>query len=126
MGRSEKNLMQAFAAEAMIRCRYLFYARQAEREGHGEVAKLFRSLANSRETAHAIGHLMSLEKPKSTKRNLREAMEGELYAAAKVYPKMAQQARKEKKAKLARWFEGLAKAEQMHAQKFKEALAALR
>ncbi len=109
----------------MTRCRYIFYARQAEKEGYSEVAKLFRSLADSRETAHAIGHLMSLEKAKSTKRNLREAIEGELYAAAKVYPKMAQQARKEKKAKLVRWFEGLAKAERMHAQKFKEALAAV-
>lgn len=115
--------MEAFAAEAMIRCRYIFYARQAEKEEHGEIAKLFRSLADSRETAHAIGHLMNLEKTKNTKRNLREALEGELYAATKVYPKMAQQARKEKKAKVARWFEGLTKAEQMHAKKFKEALA---
>ena len=50
------NLQAAFARESQANRRYLWFAQQADIEGHPDVAALFRSIAEG-ETGHAHGLL---------------------------------------------------------------------
>ena len=45
--KTEKNLQEAFAGESQANRRYLFFADKAEKEGHSQVAKLFRAAAEA-------------------------------------------------------------------------------
>ena len=53
------NLLQAFAGESQANRKYLAFAKQAEKEGYPQVAKLFRAAAEA-ETVHALAHLRAL------------------------------------------------------------------
>ena len=53
--KTHANLKEAFAGESMANRRYLFFARQADKENIMEVAELFRDTAEA-ETGHAFGH----------------------------------------------------------------------
>ena len=56
MSKTEKNLMDAFAGESQANRKYLAFAKQADKEGLPQVAKLFRAAAEA-ETIHAHAHL---------------------------------------------------------------------
>ena len=45
MTKSEQFLMEAFAGESQANRKYLAFAKQAEKEGYPQVAKLFRAAA---------------------------------------------------------------------------------
>ncbi|MFH1077370.1 MAG: ferritin family protein, partial [Pseudomonadota bacterium] len=55
MGDTEKNLVDAFALESQASCKYLAFAKQAEKEGYKQIAKLFRATAEA-EAVHALSH----------------------------------------------------------------------
>ena len=131
--KTEKNLKDAFAGESQANRRYLYFARQADIEGHPDVGGLFRDTAEA-ETGHAHGHLDFLksvgdpatDKPiGSTDKNLVAAVTGETYEYTQMYPGMAKTAREEKLDEIAEWFETLAKAERSHAGRFQKALDTL-
>lgn len=119
--KTKKNFQEAFAGESQANRKYTAFARQADEEGYPEVAELFRSAAKG-ETAHALRHLARLGGVGSTKENLQAAIDGETYEHTKMYPRMAEEAREEGDEESARWFEAVARAEDTHAQRFKEAL----
>ena len=73
---TEKDLKEAFAGESQANRKYLAFAKQAEKEGYSQVAKLFRAAAEA-ETIHAHNHLRTLGGINSTAENLQEAIEGE-------------------------------------------------
>ena len=73
---TERNLLTAFAGESQANRRYLAFAKQADKEGFRQVAKLFRAAAEA-ETVHALAHLRTLGQVKSTAENLKEAVAGE-------------------------------------------------
>jgi rubrerythrin len=133
--KTEKNLKDAFAREAQINSRYLYFANKADIEGQNDIAALFRSSAEG-ETRHAHGHLEFLENGSSdpstglpmgsSRQNLMAAVAGETHEFTEMYPVMAQQAREEGFREIADWFETLAKAERAHANRYKNALEALR
>ena len=54
------------------------FAKQAEKEGYSQVAKLFRAAAEA-ETIHAHNHLRTLGGINTTAENLQEAIEGETH-----------------------------------------------
>jgi len=56
MTKSEQYLLEAFAGESQANRKYLAFAKQAEKEGYPQVAKLFRAAAEA-ETVHAHAHL---------------------------------------------------------------------
>ncbi len=58
--RTEELLRAAFASEAQVNRRYLYFAQQADIEGHPEIADLFRATPAA-EPAHPFGHLEFLE-----------------------------------------------------------------
>lgn len=118
-----ENLKVAFAGESQANRKYLAFARQAEKEGYPQIAKLFRAAAEA-ETIHALGHLANMGGVGSTMENLRAAVSGETYEFTEMYPPMVEQAKAE--GHKARHLLGFANAaEQVHAGLFAQALQAL-
>jgi len=85
MTQTEKNLKEAFAGESQANRKYLAFAKQAEKEGHPQVAKLFRAAAEA-ETVHAHAHLRTLGEIKNTADNLQAAIDGETHEFKSMYP----------------------------------------
>ena len=83
--KTEENLQAAFAGESQANRKYLAFAKKAEKDGFGQVAKLFRAAAAA-ETVHAHGHLRALGGIRTTEENLAEAVEGERYEFEEMYP----------------------------------------
>jgi len=95
MSNTMENLETAFAGESQANRKYLFFAEKADKEGHPQIARLFRAAAES-ETVHARNHLKSMGGIGSTKDNLQEAAKGELYEFTQMYPGFIEQAKAEK------------------------------
>ena len=132
--KTHANLKDAFAGESMANRRYLFFARQADKENIAEVAELFRETAEA-ETGHAFGHAEYLvgvgdpatdEPMGTTEENLASAVVGETYEFTAMYPGFASTAREEGFDDIAEWFETLAKAEKSHAGRFQKMLDTLK
>ncbi len=131
--KTHTNLKEAFAGESQANRRYLYFAKQADVEGHPDVAGLFRDTAEG-ETGHAHGHLDFLrqvgdpatDKPiGNTRLNLQAAIHGETYEYTEMYPGFAKTAREEGFPEIAEWFETLARAERSHAGRFQKSLDTL-
>jgi len=122
--KSEKNLKEAFAGESQANRKYLAFARQAEAEGHVQVAKLFRAAAEA-ETVHAHTHLRALGGIGSTEANLREAIGGETHEFTSMYPVMIAEAEQEGLDDARRSFTLANAVEKIHADLYQKALAAL-
>ncbi len=124
MPTTTENLAVAFAGESQANRKYLAFARQAEREGLPQIARLFRAAAEA-ETIHALGHLANMGGVGTTLQNLEAAVKGETYEYTEMYPPMVEQAKKEgHKAKTLLDFAN--RAEQVHAGLFAQALEAMR
>ena len=132
--KTHDNLKAAFAGESQANRRYLYFAAKADVEGQNDVAAVFRSTAEG-ETGHAHGHLEYMESVGdpatgvpigSSRLNLAAAIEGETHEYTDMSPGMAKTAREEGFDEIADWFETLAKAERSHANRFAQALAALK
>ena len=132
--KTHDNLKAAFAGESQANRRYLYFAAKADVEGQNDVAAVFRSTAEG-ETGHAHGHLEYMESVGdpatglpigSSRLNLAAAIEGETHEYTDMSPGMAKTARDEGFDEIADWFETLAKAERSHANRFAQALAALK
>lgn len=121
MSKTEKDLMDAFAGESQANRKYLAYAREAEKQGFDQVAKLFRAAAAS-ETIHALTHLKNAGKVGDTKENLKDAIAGETYEFTKMYPEMIKDAEAEGRKDAAAYFGLVEKVEELHADMFKKAL----
>jgi rubrerythrin len=123
MPTTNENLATAFAGESQANRKYLAFARQAEKEGYGQIAKLFRAAAEA-ETIHALAHLANKGGVGTTLENLKAAVEGETYEFTSMYPPMVEQAKAEgHKAKTMLDFAN--RAEKVHAGLFRQALEAL-
>lgn len=130
-----QNLQAAYNGESNARARYLAFASQADKEGYGKVASLFRAAAVAEEihlTAHAavirkmgaVPHAV-IEPPvvKSTKQNLEDsANKGEAYERDTMYPRFIRQARKDGNLAAAQSFSYARAAEAEHFKLFTAAL----
>src|SRR6266508_4108910 len=124
MPNTAENLKVAFAGESQANRKYLAFARQAEKEGHPQIAKLFRAAAEA-ETIHALAHLSNMGGVGSTLENLRAAVAGETYEFTEMYPPMVEQALAENHK--ARYMLGYANsAEKIHSGLFQQALDAMK
>jgi rubrerythrin len=123
MGNTDQNLKEAFAGESQANRKYTAFAEKAEKEGFGNVAKLFRTAAEA-ETIHALGHLNAMGGVQSTAENLKAAIEGETYEFTEMYPPMVEQAQADNH-KAKRMFDWANRAEAVHAQLYKLALEAV-
>jgi rubrerythrin len=122
--KTEQNLKDAFAGESQANRRYLAFARQAEKEGYPQAAKLFRAAAEA-ETVHAHNHLRALGGVKSTSENLLEAIAGETHEFKHMYPGMIAAAGEEASDQALRSFRYAFEVEKVHAGLYLEALECL-
>jgi rubrerythrin len=116
-----KNLMDAFAGESQANRKYLAYAKQAEKDGHTQVAKLFRAVAEA-ETIHAHAHLKVAGKINSTEENLKDAVAGEKWEFTDMYPEMIKKAEEEGNKKAVKSFTWANEVEKVHAELYQNAL----
>jgi len=122
--KTEQNLKDAFAGESQANRRYLAFARQAEKEGFPQAAKLFRAAAEA-ETIHAHNHLRALGGIKSTSENLLEAVAGETHEFKHMYPEMIAAAQAEGADQALRSFRYAFEVEKVHAGLYLDALECL-
>jgi len=122
MSKTKDNLMAAFAGESQANRKYLAYAKQAEKEGLSQVAKLFRAAAEA-ETIHAHAHLRNAGKIGDTAANLKDALEGETFEFVKMYPPMVEEAKAAGETVAAKFFGYAQAVEEVHANLYKKALA---
>jgi rubrerythrin len=121
MTETEQNLLEAFAGESQANRKYLAFAKQAEKEGYPQAAKLFRAAAEA-ETVHALAHLRALGHVKSTAENLREAISGETHEFRNMYPAMIEAAKAEKNKAAQRSFSYANEVEKVHASLYQKVL----
>jgi len=123
-GKTQENLMAAFAGESQANRKYLAFAQKAEKEGKDKIARLFKAVAGA-ETIHALKHLDTAAKVGTTLENVKAAVEGETYEYTKMYPGFIEQAEEEGHTAAARSFKLANSAEKEHAQLYQKALEAI-
>ena len=120
MPTTQQNLAEAFAGESQANRKYMAFAKQAEKDGFPNIAKLFRTTAEA-ERLHAEGHLSAMGGIGSTAENLQAAIGGETYEYTEMYPPMLEQAEADNHPSK-RMFGYAVKAEAVHAKLYKLAL----
>ena len=118
------NLKDAFAGESQANRKYLAFAKKADAEGFGQVAKLFRAAAHA-ETIHAHAHLAALDGVGSTAENVKAAIEGEGFEFQEMYPKFLEEAEVEGGKAASRSFQNALAVEEIHHDLYSGALKAL-
>jgi rubrerythrin len=124
MGVTENNLQEAFAGESQANRKYLAFAKQADRDGYPQVARLFRAAAAA-ETIHAHAHLRAMQGVGSTAENLQAAISGETHEFEQMYPGMIAAAEAEGHKAALRSFSYANAVEKTHAALYRQALAHL-
>ena len=121
MSKSEQNLRDAFAGESQANRKYLAFAKQADKEGYPQAAKLFRAAAEA-ETVHAHNHLRTLGGINGTVDNLKEAIAGETHEFKTMYPEMIAAAQEEGNKSAERTFNFANEVEKVHAALYQKTL----
>ena len=122
--KTEQNLMAAFAGESQARNKYTYYASKAKKEGYEQIAAFFTATAdNEKEHAKIWFKLLHGGKVADTITNLQDAADGENYEWVTMYADFAKVAREEGFDHIADLFEGVAKIEAEHEERFKALLA---
>ena len=120
--KTEKNLMEAFAGESQARNKYTYFASKAKKDGYEQIAAIFEETANNeKEHAKMWFKLLNNGIP-STAENLRAAAGGENYEWTDMYDKFAKEAREEGFDNIANLFEGVAKIEKEHEERYMKLL----
>jgi rubrerythrin len=129
-----QNMQAAYNGESNAHARYLAFAKQADVEGYGQVASLFRA-ASRAEEIHASNHAVVIRSlgavpqaqivapdVKSTRENLQTAIKGETYERDIMYPAFLKQARAEGNRDAVRSLNLARMAEVEHAKLYTQAL----
>ena len=146
------NIESAFAGESMAHIKYLYFARQCRKAGDAETAKVFEETA-AQEVRHAFGHLDLLHPEGSLgpEECLELAIAGETYEYTEMYPSFRKAAETEGRhealpeidgqiaeskehaerflstlEKAAKRFSALARVEERHAARYREALESIK
>jgi rubrerythrin len=124
MSKSLENLQSAFAGESQANRKYMSYAEAAEKDGHKQIAKLFRAAAHA-EAIHAATHFKTMDAVKSTAANLKSAIEGENYEVMNMYPEFMKYAEEEDNKRAFSSFRKAYEVEKVHEALYRDALAKL-
>ncbi len=122
--KTEQNLMAAFAGESQARNKYSYYASKAKKDGYEQIAAIFEETANN-EKEHAKMWFKELHggAVPDTATNLLDAAEGENYEWTDMYAEFAKVAKEEGFDRIAKLFEGVAKIEKEHEERYRKLLA---
>lgn len=119
--KTEQNLKTAFAGESQARNKYTYYASQAKKDGYEQIAEVFTKTAdNEKEHAKMWFKLLHNGTIPATVDNLIDAAAGENEEWTSMYKKMAEEARAEGFDEIALKFEGVAKIEKAHEERYKK------
>ena len=122
--RTEANLMAAFAGESQAHTKYLYYASKARKDGYVQIANLFEETAhNEKEHAKLWFKFLHDGEIPATTANLADAAAGETDEWTDMYAGMAQEARAEGFDEIARLFEGVARIEKTHEERYRKLLS---
>ncbi len=121
--KTEENLMKAFAGESQARNKYTYFASKAKKEGYEQIASIFEETANNeKEHAKIWFKLLNGGEVPSTIENLLKAAEGENDEWTSMYSEFAQTAKEEGFDHIAYLFEGVAKIEKEHEERYRQLL----
>ena len=120
--KTEANLKAAFAGESEARNKYTYFASKAKKEGYNQIAELFQATADN-EKEHAKLWFKLLDGIGDTEQNLEAAAAGENYEWTDMYATFAKEAREEGFTDIAVLFEGVAKVEKEHEERYRKLLA---
>ena len=115
--KTEKNLQMAFAGESQARNKYTYFASKAKKEGYEQIAAIFQETADN-EKEHAKMWFKHLGGIGTTAENLLAAAAGEHEEWTDMYAQMAKEAREEGFIAIAEQFEGVAKIEKEHEERY--------
>ena len=115
--KTEQNLRAAFSGESEARNKYTYFASVAKKEGYQQIAAIFEQTANN-EKEHAKLWFKALGGLSDTAGNLVAAAEGENYEWTDMYATFAKEAREEGFDHIANLFEGVAKIEKEHEERY--------
>lgn len=114
---TEKNLLAAFAGESQARNKYTYFSAVAKKDGLEQIADIFTKTAGNEEQ-HAKMWLTELGGINGTTENLTAAADGENYEWTDMYDNFAKIAREEGFTRIALLFEGVAKIEKEHEERY--------
>ena len=121
--KTEQNLMTAFAGESQARNKYTYFASKAKKDGYEQIAAIFEETANNeKEHAKIWFKLLNGGEIPTTTDNLKAAAEGENYEWTDMYKEFAKVAKEEGFDHIAYLFEGVAKIEKEHEERYRKLL----
>lgn len=115
--RTEQNLIAAFAGESEARNKYTYYAAKARKDGYEQIADIFEETAGN-EREHAKLWFKLLHGIGMTEENLKDGAAGEHYEWTEMYATFAKEAREEGFTRIAALFDGVAKIEKEHEERY--------
>jgi rubrerythrin len=120
--KTEKNLAYAFAAESKAAIRNDAFAKKADMEGYGQIARLFRAVSDA-ESVHARKYLLLMRgKVGTTEENLDAAFHNEIKANVEEYPRLIKDASDEEHKGAFNSFSQARDVETRHAELYKKAM----
>jgi rubrerythrin len=126
--RTFENLRRAFAEEAALYFRYLYFATLAEFEGLDRHSAAFKEIAEGGVNAvhGSFDFLKLVRDPESgivvggTFKNLESLVSSETKQYSQTYPEMAKTARREGFSDIASWFDTLEKSKRSHVRRLRK------
>ena len=116
--KTEANLMTAFAGESQAYTKYGYYSSKAKKEGYNELAAVFAETAGNEKEHAKIWFKLLHDGMPDTLTNLADAAAGENYEWTDMYAGFAKTAREEGFDHIADLFEGVAKIEKEHEERY--------
>ena len=114
-----ENLLYAFAGESMARNKYTYFASQARKDGYVQIAEIFEeTAAHEKEHAKMWFKLANGGKIDGTMENLAAAAAGENEEWTQMYAEFAKVAKEEGFNDIAFLFEGVARVEKEHEERY--------
>jgi len=133
MGKTQENLLKAFAGESQARNKYSFFAIRARDDGYEGIARIFEETAGN-EMEHAERELEFVQKGaktttevandpvSTTAENLKAAIAGEDHETSEMYPEFEKTAREEDEDEIADVFKEIGEVEEKHRDRYKDIL----
>ncbi len=123
--KTEANLLAAFAGESQARNKYTYYASKAKKEGYNQIAAIFEETANNEKEHAKMWFKLVYGGIGTTVDNLKDAASGENYEWTDMYAQFAKEAKEEGFDQIAELFEGVAKIEKEHEERYRKLVANL-
>ncbi|MDE6838920.1 MAG: rubrerythrin family protein, partial [Acutalibacter sp.] len=118
--KTEANLLTAFAGESQARNKYTYFASKAKKDGYVQIAEIFQETADNEKEHAKMWFKLLNGGVGDTLDNLKAAADGENYEWTDMYAGFAKTAKEEGFDQIAALFEGVAKIEKEHEERYRQ------